>query len=72
MRFACALGIARLEAADGRPLHELADSTRGRLAGQLEPLVAEHRALWLERSRPGGLDRSARWLERILASLRAA
>jgi hypothetical protein len=43
---------------------------RAALAALLEPLIAEHRSLWLQRSRPGGLDRSARWLERILEALR--
>jgi len=41
------------------------------LAEFLAPLIERHRELWILRSRPGGLDRSARWLERILAALRA-
>lgn len=68
--FASELGVARVESGMDRPLTELHRSGRRRLAEQLAPLVVEHRALWLERSRPGGLDRSARWLERILVALR--
>ena len=69
LNFACTFGEWRLEAGHGRALEDLEDYRRGGLAALLEPLIAEHRALWLERSRPGGLDRSARWLERILATL---
>jgi hypothetical protein len=71
LRFSCALGWARLQAAEGRGLAGLQAQARKQLQEKLEPLVAEHRSLWLERSRPGGLDRSARWLERILEALRA-
>jgi len=71
MRFACFLGEARLEAGDGRPLEALAAHKRAKLAEFLAPLIDVHRRLWLERSRPGGLDRSARWLERILEALQA-
>ncbi len=38
---------------------------RAELSERLAPLVLEHRRLWLLRSRPGGLERSARWLERV-------
>ena len=72
MRFASALGRARLEAGDGRRVGQLHEHDRARLAHDLDSLVAEHRALWLERSRPGGLDRSARCLERIHEALRAS
>ncbi len=71
LRFACALGFERTLCGDGRPLQALPERARHALAERLAPLIAEHRCLWLERSRPGGLDRSARWLERILAALRA-
>jgi len=39
------------------------------LAGSLRDLIAEHRELWLARSRPGGLDDSCAWYETILAEL---
>jgi len=42
---------------------------RDGLAARLRPLIAEHRRLWLTRDRPGGLDESAAWLERVLALL---
>ncbi|HEX6882622.1 MAG TPA: family 20 glycosylhydrolase, partial [Planctomycetota bacterium] len=71
LRFACNLGFERLRAGDGRPLGQLPEQARHGLAERLEPLISEHRALWSTRSRHGGLDRSARWLERILAALRA-
>lgn len=70
LRFACSLGEWRLEAGAGRRLEELPEHRRTKLAEFLEPLIERHRELWLLRSRPGGLDRSARWLERILEALR--
>jgi hypothetical protein len=71
LRFACFLGEWRLEAGEGRRLEELPAHRRAKLGEFLEPLIERHREIWLLRSRPGGLDRSARWLERILAALRA-
>lgn len=70
LAFSSELGLARLEAGEA-PLEALPAARRERLTQELAPLVAEHRRLWLERSRPGGLERSARWLERVLAALRA-
>jgi hypothetical protein len=59
LALACDLGCARL--GSGPP--------PDRLRARLEPLRAEHRRLWLARSRPGGLARSAAWLERVDAFL---
>lgn len=41
-------------------------TARIRLAASLATLIEEHRELWLARSRPGGLDDSARHYERII------
>jgi len=71
LRFACGLGFERLRAAEPGPLQALPPRIRRELGERLEPLIAAYRALWLERSRPGGLERSARWLERIFEALRA-
>jgi hypothetical protein len=68
LRFACELGIARLRAGHGS-LDSIDKRESKLLAEELTPLISEHRELWLQRSRPGGLDRSARWLERILDAL---
>jgi hypothetical protein len=38
---------------------------REALAGAIEPVIAAHRRLWLERNRPGGLSDSVAWLERL-------
>lgn len=43
-------------------------SDRSALRADMRELVDEHRACWLERSRPGGLDDSAAHLEATLAS----
>lgn len=68
--FSCDLGTTRLLAGDSRPVSSLPATTRSTLADDLAARIAEHRTLWLESSRPGGLDRSARWLERVLEALR--
>jgi hypothetical protein len=70
LRFACFLGEWRLEAGVASGLEALSVQRREKLAELLAPLIEQHRELWLARSRPGGLARSARWLERILAALR--
>ncbi|MBL9031886.1 MAG: family 20 glycosylhydrolase [Phycisphaerae bacterium] len=44
---------------------------RSDLAGRLRDILAEHRRLWLLRSRPGGLDSSTRHYQRILGELEA-
>jgi len=69
LAFSCRLGVARLAAPEGTPLDQLAHSERRRLARELEELLEEHRALWLETSRPGGLGESSGWLARPLALL---
>jgi hypothetical protein len=70
MAFACRLGSARLSTSAGAPIAAVGDAERRRLADELTPLIAEHRRLWLARHRPGGLDESASWLERVDALLR--
>jgi len=69
LAFACGFGVARLRAPEGAPVQAIPAKERRRLAAELVPLAAEHRRLWLERNRPGGLDESAGWLERVLALL---
>jgi hypothetical protein len=64
LHLAARLGLARLEG-------DLDPATRAALAYDLRPLIARHRALWLARNRPGGLDDSVARLERLLAWLEA-
>lgn len=76
LRFACALGKARLEAKyegmGGRTgeIGDIPTDERRRLTDELTALIAEYRRLWGERSRPGGLSDSAGRFERILERLR--
>jgi hypothetical protein len=65
LEFACDFGLARLGTPAGAPVRAIPEPERHRLAGVLGPLVARHRELWLEGCRPGGLDESAGWLERV-------
>ena len=63
--FACRLGLARLEQGRHQPSSTLPGSTRRRLRKKLGPLIDEHRAIWLARNRPGGLDDSSARLQHI-------
>jgi hexosaminidase len=69
LAFAARLGSARLAAGDGRAVSDLAG--RQALAEELAGLCQGYRRLWPRVSRPGGLERSARWLERLLEALQA-
>jgi len=70
MSFACHFGIARLEAGEGSKVSAIPQAKRAALAEQLAPLIDRHRAIWLRRNRPGGLDDSAARLEQTLLLLR--
>lgn len=69
IRFACRLGIARLDAGNVGTA-QLPASARARLAAELEPLIPEFRQLWLARNRSGGLKESAGHFERLLRLLK--
>lgn len=71
---ACAarLGRARLGAGERNALGELPGATRAALSKELLDLADRHRALWLARNRPGGLERSVSRLERVASALRNA
>jgi len=66
---ACDLGIARLRAPAGSTLADLPSKERRPIAERLASSAEEHRALWLETSRPGGLEESVGWIERVVARL---
>jgi hypothetical protein len=70
LRFACRLGIARCSAQGDAALGDVPRAVRLALARELAGLIERQRALWLERSRPGGLGDSTRRLERLLEALR--
>ncbi len=69
LRWAARLGVARLEAGTDQPVEAIDAAAARALASELAPLIERHRALWLQRSRPGGLDDSAARLETMLARL---
>jgi hypothetical protein len=69
LAFSCRLGIARSSLSDPLALGALPSAVRGALARELADLITRHRALWLVRNRPGGLEDSARRLEQTLVAL---
>ncbi len=69
LRFAARLGQAWQTVGFDRPVTEIPPDVRRRLAQELGPLLERYRELWLARSRPGGLEDSLRWTERLRALL---
>lgn len=57
-------GTARL--GGNGSLESVSAEQRDVLAGELRPVIAEHRRLWQARNRPGGLDDSCAWLHNLL------
>jgi hypothetical protein len=49
-------------------LSSVPEPERDALAARCETLAQEHRRLWFERNRPGGLDDSTAWLDHLRAS----
>jgi hypothetical protein len=60
----CDDAVARLAEGDGS-LESIPAATRQALAARLPAIIERHRALWLGRNRPGGLDDSCARLERL-------
>lgn len=69
VRHSCRQGIARAEA-KVESVGQLQASDRKKLAGELEPLIADYRRLWVKRSRAGGLNDSAERFEKVLKMYR--
>jgi hypothetical protein len=63
--FACDFGRARLSVPAGSPVGTIARPLRLELAARLARLISTYRDLWLSTDRPGGLEESAAWLERV-------
>jgi hexosaminidase len=63
LRLSCADARARL-AGDGT-LGSVPASVRAELRARCDELAQEHRRLWLERNRPGGLVDSLAWLDHL-------
>ncbi|MFX0063993.1 MAG: hypothetical protein ACFFC7_17625, partial [Candidatus Hermodarchaeota archaeon] len=69
LKFACEYGVARINAGIDIPISEIPSETKSILAKKLTVLIDQHRQIWLERNRPGGLDNSITYLSRIKSLL---
>ncbi len=67
--FACDFGLARLATPAGSATTTIEADARKTLSRRLRPIIAEHRRSWSLRDRPGGLNESTSWLERVLPLL---
>jgi hexosaminidase len=56
---------ARVRMAGDGTLASVPEAERRQLVERLDPIVEQHRTLWLARNRPGGLVDSAHWLENL-------
>ena len=63
LRLACR--DARLRLAGDGILASVPPADRARLAGELDAVIDEHRRLWTQSFRPGGLDDSVAWFEHL-------
>ena len=70
LRFACRLGLEWLPTGIDQPVTAVNATTRHALADDLRGLLDTHRRLWLQRSRPGGLDDALVRFEQMLAGWR--
>jgi hypothetical protein len=69
LSLACDLGQCRLEIGLDSPLAAASAASRRPLIPRMADLIAGQRTLWLQRSRPGGLEDSAGRLRRTLEQL---
>jgi hexosaminidase len=69
MRFACRLGIARIET-NAENIAAIPQERRNVLAAELEAILPEFRQLWLARNRSGGLKESTGHFEDLIDRLR--
>ena len=69
LRFAVRLGMARAETGLDQPVSAIAPATRRVLAEEMRPLLDRHAQLWLQRSRPGGLEDGLARFQRTLSAL---
>ncbi|MET8456509.1 glycoside hydrolase family 20 zincin-like fold domain-containing protein [Streptomyces parvulus] len=67
-----AVDVLRARADTGGGADTIAPATARALLRRLEPLLAEQRACWLLRSRPGGLDDSIRLIDHLRHQLQAS
>lgn len=66
------LDVAGFAADHGRGMREgsgLQSSWKRAMADRMGRIIEEHRALWLTRSRPGGLEHSCSYYERVIEEL---
>ena len=69
LNFACNLGMARFRLGTIEPLSEIPEERRNELKKTLQNLIEQHRMIWLNRNRPGGLSDSVNRLTRLLHNL---
>jgi hypothetical protein len=71
LRLSVKLGMARAETGLDHPLSDVAPATRHALAEEMTPLLERFGDLWLQRSRPGGLEDGLARFKRTLDALEA-
>jgi len=65
----CRMWIARLRHGIHLPVSSLPEEDRQNLSAEIESLLVSHPLLWSHRSRPGGLDESSVFLQRVVDAM---
>ena len=71
LRLAVKMGMARMYTGLDQPVSAIDERSRRALAEELRPLIDRHAELWLQRSRPGGLEDGLSRFKAMLAALEA-
>ena len=71
LHVAARLGLARVQVGLDQGVEALPSQVRRALAEELRPLIDTHANLWLQRSRPGGLEDGLARFRNTLARLEA-
>ena len=71
LRLSVKLGMARAESGLDQPVSAIPAASRHALAEEMRPLLDRFADLWVQRSRPGGLEDGLARFRRMLAELEA-
>ena len=72
LAFSARLGLVRLRGGRERRLHDLPSRRREQLRTEVQLLREGATEIWLERNRPGGLERSLQLFDRLKSALSAS
>jgi hypothetical protein len=69
LRLSVKMGMARAQTGLDQPVRAMNAASRRALAEEMRPLLDRFSALWVQRTRPGGLEDGLARFKRMLAAL---